>query len=167
MLAESRRERFLTEFTQSHKYTEIRALLQEAIFKLGVEKFKKQIGGGKVLCSAQKNKFKSELYIFLQKKLKECLKEAISGSQKSSLPADIVTQFEHIEDSKNQLVEGSFSEDSDAKHQRLADEFDVICDVKNVEREYVNMLVEASDSADKWYEFALFSLKYHMQAKAE
>lgn len=91
MLAESRRERFLTEFTQSYKYTEIRALLQEAIFKLGVEKFKKQIGGGKMLNAAQKNKFKSELYIFLQKKLKECLKEAISGSQKLSLPVDIVT----------------------------------------------------------------------------
>jgi len=41
MLAESRRERFLTEFTQSYKYTEIRARLQEAIFKLGVEKLKK------------------------------------------------------------------------------------------------------------------------------
>jgi tetratricopeptide (TPR) repeat protein len=43
----------------------------------------------------------------------------------------------------------------------------VICDVKNVEREYVNMLVDQPHSADKWYEFALFSLKYHMQAKAE
>lgn len=94
MLAESRRERFLTEFTQSYKYTEIRSKLQEAIFKLGVEKFKKQVGGGKVLDSAQKNKFKAELYIFLQKKLKECLKEAISETQRESLPQDIVTQFE-------------------------------------------------------------------------
>jgi hypothetical protein len=41
MLADSRRERFLTEFTQSYKFTEIRSRLQEAIFKLGVEKFKK------------------------------------------------------------------------------------------------------------------------------
>jgi len=96
MLAESRRERFLTEFTQSYKFTEIRSRLQEAIFKLGVEKFKKQIGGGKVLDAAAKNKFKAELYIFLQKKLKECLTEAISGSQKQVLPADIVTQFEQI-----------------------------------------------------------------------
>lgn len=29
------------------------------------------------------------------------------------------------------------------------------------------MLVDQPHSADKWYEFALFSLKYHMQAKAE
>lgn len=43
----------------------------------------------------------------------------------------------------------------------------MICDVKNVEREYVNMLVEKPDLTDKWYEFALFSLKYDMQAKAE
>lgn len=43
----------------------------------------------------------------------------------------------------------------------------MICDIKNAEREYVNMLVDQPDSADKWYGFALFSLKYHMQAKAE
>jgi hypothetical protein len=41
MVAESRRERFLHDFTQSYKYTEIRNRLQEAIFRLGVEKFKK------------------------------------------------------------------------------------------------------------------------------
>jgi hypothetical protein len=34
------------------------------------------------------------LYIFLQKKLKECLQEAIGESQRQSLPVDIVTQFD-------------------------------------------------------------------------
>jgi predicted Zn-dependent protease len=29
------------------------------------------------------------------------------------------------------------------------------------------MLIESPNSSDKWYEFALFSLKYQMQAKAE
>lgn len=86
MLAESRRERFLTEFTQSHKFTEIRQRLQKNIFQLGVEKYKKQIGGGKQLDAASKNKFKAELYIFLQKKLKECLNEAITETQSESLP---------------------------------------------------------------------------------
>jgi hypothetical protein len=94
VLAEQRREKFLTEFTQSYKYTEIRTRLQEAIFRLGVEKFKKQVGGGKQLDAQAKNKFKAELYIFLQKKLKECLQEAIGESQRQSLPVDIVTQFD-------------------------------------------------------------------------
>jgi hypothetical protein len=89
LLAEQRRERFLTEFTQSYKYTEVRNRLQEAIFRLGVEKFKKQVGGGKQLDLAQKNKFKAELYIFLQKKLKECLSQAIEDKAQS-LPTDIV-----------------------------------------------------------------------------
>ena len=48
-LADSRRERFLTEFTQSTKYVEIRTRLQEAIFRLGVEKFKRQFGSGKIV----------------------------------------------------------------------------------------------------------------------
>lgn len=66
----------------------MRNRLQEAIFRLGVEKFKKQVGGGKQLDAASKNKFKAELYIFLQKKLRECLDEAIKEKW-DSLPADI------------------------------------------------------------------------------
>jgi hypothetical protein len=77
LLAESRRDKFLAEFTQSHKYVEIRSRLQEAILLLGVEKFKRQMGAGKPLDAVTKNKFKAELYIFLQKKLKQYLKEAI------------------------------------------------------------------------------------------
>ena len=90
MLAESRRDKFLAEFTQSHKYVEIRSKLQEAILLLGVEKFKRQMGAGKPLDAATKNKFKAELYIFLQNKLKQYLKEAVSQAQRGSLPSDIV-----------------------------------------------------------------------------
>jgi hypothetical protein len=39
--------------------------------------------------------------------------------------------------------------------------------LESTEREYVNQLVANKNDADKWYEFALFSLKYKMQAKAE
>lgn len=64
---------------------------------------------------AEKNKFKAELYIFLQKKLKECLTEAITNNA-ADLPVEIVTQFEQIEHNKAQLVESSFSESAQAKH---------------------------------------------------
>jgi len=92
-LAESRRERFLTEFTQSNKYVEIRTKLQEAIFRLVVEKFKRQIGPGKKIDAATKDKFKAELYIFFQKKLKEIMEIA---DQKHNLPSDIVSQLESL-----------------------------------------------------------------------
>ncbi len=167
MLSESRRDKFLAEFTQSHKYVEIRGRLQEAILLLGVEKFKRQMGAGRPLDAATKNKFKAELYIFLQKKLKEYLKEAIGQAQRGSLPADIVSQFDSLQSHEHQLVEASFTEDSTSKHKRLAEEFDIICDMESTEREYVNQLVANKTDADKWYEFALFSLKYKMQAKAE
>ena len=42
-----------------------------------------------------------------------------------------------------------------------------MCDVENAEREYVNVLLDDDSNAEKWYEFALFSLKFQMQAKAE
>lgn len=103
----------------------------------------------------------------MQKKLKVCLQEAIGSSERANVPQDIVAQFETIQEQKSQLVQNSFSESATAKHQRLAEEFDIICDVQNSEREYVNMLIDEPNSADKWYEFSLFSLKFNMQAKAE
>lgn len=93
-MAESRRERFLAEFTQSNKYVQIRSRLQEAIFRLAVEKFKRQVGAGKPLTPEMKSKFKAELYIFLQKKLKDCLLRAVGDTQRDSLPSDIVIQFD-------------------------------------------------------------------------
>lgn len=65
------------------------------------------------------------------------------------------------------LVRESFTESDSNKYERLAEEFEVICDVPNAEREYVNMLSSDMKNANKWYEFALFSLKFNMQAKAE
>jgi hypothetical protein len=41
--AERRRERFLTEFTQSHKFKELRNRLKQAIFRIAVEKYKKEV----------------------------------------------------------------------------------------------------------------------------
>ena len=52
------------------------------------------MGAGKPLDATTKNKFKAELYIFLQKKLKQYLKEAVGQAQRGSLPADIVNQFD-------------------------------------------------------------------------
>jgi len=55
------------------------------------------MGAGKPLDAATKNKFKAELYIFLQKKLKQYLTEAIGSAQRGNLPADIVNQFDKLQ----------------------------------------------------------------------
>ena len=135
-MAENRRERFLVEFTQSNKYVEIKNKLQEAIFRLGVEKFKRQIGSGKQLTKEDKSKFKAELYIFLQKKLKDCLNRAIK--QGNSIPVDIVTQFEQLQESAQIKIEESYQENEVDKVSRLAAEFDKLDDVDNSERQRVN-----------------------------
>mmetsp|Transcript_45851 Transcript_45851/g.60758 ORF Transcript_45851/g.60758 Transcript_45851/m.60758 type:complete len:87 (-) Transcript_45851:1822-2082(-) len=43
-VAEARREKFLTEFTQLPKYLELRNRLKQAIFRLGSEMIKKKAG---------------------------------------------------------------------------------------------------------------------------
>ena len=94
-LAEARREKFLTEFTQLPKYLELRNRLKQAIFRLGAEMIKKKTGSAP-LTASQKDKLKAELYIFLQTKMKACLQEAILSTQRNSLHSDIVNQFESI-----------------------------------------------------------------------
>lgn len=89
-MAEARREKFLTEFTQLPKYLELRNRLKQAIFRLGSEMIKKKTGSAP-LTSGQKDKLKAELYIFLQNKMKSCLQEAILQTQRNSLHSDIVT----------------------------------------------------------------------------
>jgi hypothetical protein len=58
---------------------------------LAVEKFKRQVGTGKALNEQEKSKFKADLYIFLQKKLKDCLNRAITVQYREAIPVDIVT----------------------------------------------------------------------------
>lgn len=63
--AERRRERFLTEFTQSHKFKELRNRLKQAIFRIAVEKYKKEVSANHQLTAEDRTKFKANLYILL------------------------------------------------------------------------------------------------------
>ena len=40
------------------------------------------------------------------------------------------------------MIDASFAEDSTTKHKRLAEDFDIICDMQSAEREYVNQLLD-------------------------
>ena len=63
--AERRRERFLTEFTQSHNFKELRNRLKQAIFRIAVEKYKKEVSANHQLGAEDRTKFKANLYILL------------------------------------------------------------------------------------------------------
>ena len=136
-LAEARRERFLTEFTQLPKYLELRNRLKQAIFRLGAEMIKKKTGAGP-LTAGSKDKLKAELYIFLQTKMKQCLQDAILTTQRSTLPSDIVTQFENITTAREDRYYESFRESTAECFARRAQEFDTVRDIETAERNYVN-----------------------------
>ena len=118
-LAEARREKFLTDFTQLPKYLELRNRLKQAIFHLGSEMIKKK-AGAQPLTQQEKSKLKAELYIFLQSKMKTCLQEAVLGNQRNNLHNDIVTQFESITMAREDKYYESFCEDTTDKFDRLA-----------------------------------------------
>ena len=89
---EKRRDKFLTDFTQSAKYADLRDRLKQAIYRLAVEKFKKQMGPNP-LTKEERDKFKASLYIFLQKKMKDSLNEAMEKGRGNLIHLDIQKQY--------------------------------------------------------------------------
>ena len=96
--------------------------------RLGVEKIKKQCGAKKIT-KEQKDTFKAELYIFLQKKLQTCLDLAVNETQRQVLHSDIVQQFRQLQMQQEDKVYESFNESQEQKYERLAQEFDTVCDL--------------------------------------
>ena len=107
------------------------------------------------------------MYIFLQRKVKTCLDEAVCLKQRNNLHSDIVTQFEKLRGEEDDKIEMSFRESSQDKYDRLAMEYDTVRDLENAEKNYINQLIENPTDSKKWGEFAQFSLRYGLQSKAE
>ena len=63
---EARREKFLIEFNSSWKFPYVRQKLKKAIFRMAIEKYNKQVDHQGLSTKQQKEKFKAELYTFLQ-----------------------------------------------------------------------------------------------------
>jgi hypothetical protein len=88
--AERRRERFLADFTQSNKFKELRNRLKMAIFRIAVEKYKKEVSAQSPLGLEERTKFKANLYILLQQVMQYTLKKAMTnGATSKELHPDI------------------------------------------------------------------------------
>ena len=131
-----------------------------------MEKIKKQCSA-KALTADEKDKFKANLYIFLQSKMKDCLTEAVTLRHRAKLHHDIISQLEVIEGSRLDKIHEGVQETTAEQYTRLAQEFDTITDVENAEKNYINHLIEHPNDGKKWGEFAQFSLRYGLQIKAE
>jgi len=69
-LREQRKEKFLIEFNSSLKYQHLRQKLKKAIFRLAIEKYNKEVDFNGLPTKHSKEKFKAELYTFLQEQMK-------------------------------------------------------------------------------------------------
>lgn len=94
--------------------------------------------------------------------MKTCLQEAILSTHRNSLHSDIISQFESITSGREDKYYESFRETSIQKFDRLTQEFDIVRDIANAEKNFVNQLVDEPNDANKWKEFAEFCLQYGM-----
>lgn len=63
-MREQRKEKFLIEFNTGTKYLVLREKLKKAVLRFAVEKYKKEIGQ-RGLTAEERDKFKAELYVYL------------------------------------------------------------------------------------------------------
>lgn len=91
-MREQRKEKFLVEFNTSSKYLVLREKLKKAILRFVVEKYKREIGN-KQLSQAEKDKFKANLYVYLNEMMKKTLQSAIdTQKEQGTLHQDIWMQ---------------------------------------------------------------------------
>ena len=120
----------MIEFNSHAKFLVLREKLKKAIFRLVIEKYKKTVGP-KGLSTDERDKFKAEIYTYLNEQIKVSIDLAID-MQKESLHHDIVHQNEFMKDVKARKK--TFNETDQEREMRLYREFDIIGDKKSAER---------------------------------
>jgi hypothetical protein len=74
----------LTEFTQKPKFKELKNRLKQAIFRISVEKYKKEVSSSQPLSPEHRTEFKANLYILTQQVMQYALRKAIKHGRKST-----------------------------------------------------------------------------------
>lgn len=77
-MREQRKEKFLQEFNSSPKYLVLRDKLKKAVLRFVVEKYKREIGN-KPLNKEEREKFKSNLYVYLNELMTQTVQRAIES----------------------------------------------------------------------------------------
>eukprot|EP00347_Sterkiella_histriomuscorum_P008804 403343688 len=165
-MREQRKEKFLQEFNTSAKYFVLRDKLKKAVLRFVVEKYKRE-QGNKILTQDEREKFKAELYVYLNEMMVTTVQQAID-STKDTLHTDIWMQQNVIRDERlaraNKLPQESLKE----KCLRLYKEFDVINDQENSERWLVHCITkEGLYNFEYFTQLQQFCLKYGMYLRAE
>ena len=172
-MREQRREKFLIEFNSSNNYCVLRQKLKRAIFRLAVEKYNKKVDHKGLTTKLQKEQFKADLYTFLQEQMKVFLNQAIDSlaTPGTQMHNDLIMSHRGKNEEIRAKLDKNFKESEADKFKRLSHEYDLIQDSEHAEWYIQNILISQVDEPDKdpqrWYDYALFCLKYNVAAKAE
>jgi hypothetical protein len=120
----------LIEFNSSQLYSSLRQKLKKAIFRLAVEKYNKQVDHKGLPSKQQKEKFKAELYTFLQEQMKVFLNQAMDMhiensqyNQGTPMHNDLIMSHKGKEQEIATKIEKSFKETEYEKFNRHYQEY--------------------------------------------
>ena len=165
-LRENRKERFLTEFNTSSKYHVLRDKLKKALFRMIVEKFKKEVGP-KGLTAEERVKYKAKIYAFLNEQIKETIDQAISVIN-NDLHQDIVTQHNMIKEERATRITKAFLDSADSEKQaRLQKEYITLDDRDNTEIALLNTEELSAYYSSRENERSIFCLSNGNYLQAE
>ncbi len=75
-MREQKKEKFIHDFNTGTKYLALKEQFKKAILRFAIEKFKKEMGA-KQLSPLEKDKFKADLYVYLNEQMKAMLNQVV------------------------------------------------------------------------------------------
>jgi len=142
-MREQKKEKFLQDFSNNPKYFLIRERFKKAVLLFVVEKYKKEVGP-KGLTALEREKFKANLYVYLNEQMKAMLNNVLDN-ERQDLNQDIWMQRDVLKDEKQARIAKGLQESALDRAKRLANEFDVVNDQENAERCLTNWFVLADN----------------------
>ena len=131
-MREQKKEKFLHDFNTSPKYLSLRDKFKKAVLRFVVEKYKKEVGS-KPLTLVEKEKFKADLYVYMNEQTKAMINRVIDY-ERENLHQDIPLQRDVLRDERQAKINKAFIENAYDHNKRIAKEYDIIGDKENTER---------------------------------
>ena len=125
-MRENRKEKFIIEFSTNPKYFVLRDKLKKAILRIAADRYRKKVGH-KGLTQTERDKFKAELYCFLNNQMRTIIPE-ILNFHSTDIHQDIIQQKQVLTEEKNKQLAKTFTEADKDKNLRLFQEFDNLGD---------------------------------------
>ena len=164
-IREQRKEKFLSEFQTTGKYTILKEKMKKCIMKIVRDKFQKT-GSLASIAPDVKDQFYSELYSFLIEQMRQTLNDVITD-RKNELHEDLVASMKQANKERDTVITTITNESPADRELRLATENEIINHLSQSEKAFKNLINVDRENHKHSYLYCQYLLRRKNFPKAE